>query len=197
MRVDVGNTVRDIENQKDVLVQQGVVYSNLGVPFGNNQSLGNTGNDRSQTQEETRQSARLVEVESDEALRKGDRASLLEHNKQYTALLQAYVKDFETNSVNKAKNKQHLFQISMILLVGIPGFSLFLIVGTLGALMFGCITGLEALPELFAALVSLLGTFMVIPKIITKYLFNKKEEENLVNIINKIQEYDRDIRGRL
>ena len=35
---------------------------------------------------------------------------------------------------------------------------------------------------------------MVIPKMITKYLFNEKEEEHLAEIISKIQEYDRDIR---
>ena len=45
--------------------------------------------------------------------------------------------------------------------------------------------------------VYMLGTFMVVPQMITKYLFNKKEEENLAAIISKIQKYDRDIRGDL
>lgn len=48
---------------------------------------------------------------------------------------------------------------------------------------------------IIAALVSLIGTFMVVPQMITEYLFNKEEEQHLTNIISKIQEYDRDIRG--
>lgn len=197
MRTDMGVTISGTDNQNDVLAQQGVVYSNLGVVLGNDQSLRNAEDNLSQTQDEIRQRARLMAVESDDALRRGDRESLLEHNEQYTALLKAYVKDFEMNSVNKMGNKQYVFSISMKLLIGIPLFSLGLIGVTMIGLLFGCITALETLPELFAALVSLLGTFMVIPKIITKYLFNKKEEENLVNIINKIQEYDKEIRGRM
>lgn len=188
MSVDMENTIK---------VQQDVVYSNLGVVLGNDQSLISAEDNLIPAQEEVRQNTRLLAVESDAELRRGDSASLLEHNEQYTALLKAYVRDFEANSANKLKNKQYVFKISMKMLVGIPVFSLLLIGVTLVALIFGCITALDTVPELLAALVSLLGTFMVIPKIITKYLFNKKEEENLVNIINKIQEYDKDIRGRL
>lgn len=33
-----------------------------------------------------------------------------------------------------------------------------------------------------------------IPKIITKYLFNRKEEENMMNIIQNIQKHDLTIR---
>ena len=36
---------------------------------------------------------------------------------------------------------------------------------------------------------------MMIPKMITRYLFNKSEEEHLAEIIGKIQEYDKNIRN--
>lgn len=47
------------------------------------------------------------------------------------------------------------------------------------------------------ALGSLLGTYILIPKMITGYLFNEKEEKYLSEIIGKIQDYDKDIRGRM
>lgn len=141
---------------------------------------------------------KLQRVESDEALlHKSDTASLSKHNKQYTALLRAYVKDFKHNSANKRKNKQILFRIAKNLLIWIPIVSGSFMFFTLACLAFGVIDVVEALPGLFTALVSLLGTFMAVPQMITQYLFNEKEEEHLAEIIGKIQEYDRDIRGDL
>lgn len=195
------NTQSNMEDQNGISGKQEVVYSNLGINLENSQSVANVGSEFFQQQEEIRQNIQstvnLLSVKSDEELHRGDTTSLLEHNQQYTALLNAYVKDFKRNSKSKIKNKKCVFTISMILLAGIPLFSLFLIAATLICLACGCITAIESLPELLAALASLLGTFMAIPKIITKYLFNKDEEDHLAVIINKIQDYDRDIRGRL
>lgn len=137
-------------------------------------------------------------IESDEALlHKSDTSSLSKHNKQYTALLKAYVNDFIRNSESKKKNKEDLFKIAKNLLIWIPIFSGLFIFLTLICLVFNLIDMVESLPVLFTALTSLLGTFMAVPQMITKYLFNEKEEEHLAAIISKIQEYDRDIRGDL
>lgn len=146
---------------------------------------------------EQEKSLKMLSVESDDALRKGDTTSLLEHNREYTNLLIAYVKDFKNNSETKLKNKKTLFVITMILFAGIPLFCLLLIATSLICLAFGWITAWELVPEVIAALISLLGTFMAIPKIITKYLYNKNEDQNLAELIGKIQTYDRDIRGNL
>ena len=67
----------------------------------------------------------------------------------------------------------------------------------LGCLALGYIDVIESIPGLLASVLSLIGTFMAVPQMITKYLFNEKEEEHLAKIISKIQEYDRDIRGDL
>ncbi|GFH96393.1 hypothetical protein IMSAGC003_02949 [Lachnospiraceae bacterium] len=137
-------------------------------------------------------------VQTDEGLLyKSDTSSLSKHNTQYTTLLKAYVKDFKKNSKNKRKNKEDLFKIAKKLLIWTPIVSGFFILLTLGCLVFNLISVVETLPILFTSLTSLLGTFMVVPQMITKYLFNKKEEENLAAIISKIQKYDRDIRGDL
>lgn len=141
---------------------------------------------------------KIQRVESDEELlHKSDTSNLSKHNKQYTSLLKAYVEDFKYNSKNKRKNKEVLFRIAKNLLIWIPIISGLFMFLTLGCLALNLIDVIESLPGLFTALVSLLGTFMVIPQMITNYLFNEKEEEHLAEIINKIQKYDRDIRGGL
>ena len=141
---------------------------------------------------------KVQQVLSEEALlHQSDATSLSQHNIQYTALLKAYVKDFERNSDNKRRNKEDLFKIAKMLLTWIPILDTILIFLTLVCLAWDRIDIFEALPGLFTAMTSLLGTFMVVPKMITKYLFNKNEEEHLANIISKIQEYDKNIREGL
>lgn len=138
------------------------------------------------------------QVESDEALlHKSDTSSLSAHNEQYTALLRAYVRDFENNAKDKRQNKQVLFKIAKRLLFWIPLVVILFIFVTLICIALDKVDVLEALPGLFTALATLLGTFLIVPQMITEYLFNKDEENHLAEIISKIQEYDRDIRGGL
>lgn len=141
---------------------------------------------------------KATQVESDgELLHKSDTSNLSEHNKEYTRLLKAYVEDFTENSKNKRKNKEQLFKIAKILLFFIPTATIILMFVILFCLANNKVSIFDAIPELILALTTLLGTFMTIPKMITKYLFNKEEENHLAKIIGKIQKYDRDIRGDL
>ena len=141
---------------------------------------------------------RAQPVKSDKALLyKSDTSSLSKHNKQYTALLKAYVESFKYNLENNKKNKEDLFKIAKGLLIFIPIFTILFMFTTLYCLSCNKIDVWESLPGMLTALTSLIGTFMVIPHMITEYLFNKEEEAHLANIISKIQEYDRDIRGSL
>lgn len=133
----------------------------------------------------------------DSLLYTSDTSSLSEHNLKYTELLNAYVHDFIVNSAIKRKHKKDMYCVAKRLLLGVPLATFILMLIALVFLACGRITVLDILPEAFTALTSLLGTLMVIPRMITKYLFNKKEEEHLSEIIGKIQEYDKDIRERL
>lgn len=138
------------------------------------------------------------QIKSDnQLLYSSDASSLYEHNQQYSKLLCAYVFNFEKIIKNKRINREKVFQISKGLLIGIPVATFTFMFATLILLAFNKIDFLETLPGMFTAIVSMIGSFMVIPKMITKYLFNKKEEEYLSNIISKIQEYDRNIRRGL
>lgn len=136
------------------------------------------------------------QVSSDEELHQSDNSNLHQHNAQFTALLEAYVKAFEKNSTKKIENKQEVFKIAKFLLLSIPISTIFLLFITLFLLISDKVDVLEILPGLTAALISLIGTFVVIPKMIIKYLFNKEEEKYLAEIIGKIQEYDKNIRDK-
>ena len=46
-------------------------------------------------------------------------------------------------------------------------------------------------------MVSMITVFMVLPKIMTKYLFDIEEEKNIYNIVKQIQDYDHIIRDNL
>ncbi len=136
------------------------------------------------------------QVSSDEELHQSDNSNLHQHNAQFTALLEAYVKAFEKNSTKKIENKQEVFKIAKFLLLSIPISTIFLLFITLFLLISDKVDVLEILPGLTAALISLIGTFVVIPKMIIKYLFNKEEEKYLAEIIGEIQEYDKNIRDK-
>ncbi len=137
------------------------------------------------------------QIKSETDLGKSDASSLSKHNEQYTALLKAYVDGFKNDSENKRKNKEVIFIIAKQLLIFIPLFTVLFMFATLILLALHIIDFVESIPGLLAALASLIGTFMIIPQMITEYLFNKDEENHLAEIISKIQEYDRDIRGKL
>lgn len=52
---------------------------------------------------------------------------------------------------------------------------------------------IDLLAALVPSLVSLITSFIVIPKVIAKYLFNIKEENSMVEIIKSLQSYDDDL----
>lgn len=139
----------------------------------------------------------LKPITTDDSLHKNDESNLSKHNDQYTKLLEAYVSYFEESSKEKNNNKKDLFNVSKRLLFWIPLAIIFLIFISLYCLATNRLSSLELIPGMITAMTTLIGTFLVIPKMITKYLFNKNEENHLANIISKIQEYDRNIRDGL
>lgn len=129
-----------------------------------------------------------------------DKRSMNEHNECYTRILETYSYTLETNILEKNKLKKKFFHICSYILIGIAlAFVVCLII---------CLYNIFKYPEEsfdIASIVSVMGamatafisSFMILPKVITRYLFNKKEEENMMNVINKIQKYDTRIRQNI
>ena len=155
---------------------------------------------QTKTQEEQREWIRKnppggMPVIGDEELAQTNKIALSAHSEQYTKLLQVYVSNFEKNVAEKQKNRKALFWIAIILLVSIPRIIVIYLIITWLCIVVGKIDVLESIPSLLTVLVTFVGTYMTIPKMITKYLFNKKEEEHLATIIQKTQDYDQKLRN--
>ena len=138
-----------------------------------------------------------AQITKTEDMVKSDAKSLSKHNKQYDRLLKAYVKDFELNCLQKRENKQKVFKIGKVLLILVPIVVMIFMFCTLWCITYKKVNGLDCIPGLLTAVTALISTFMTVPKMITKYLFNKHEEDHLTEIISKIQEYDINIREGL
>jgi hypothetical protein len=129
----------------------------------------------------------LKYLEHDQGLQYSDIECLSLHNDQYTVLLKAYIDNFQQISVTKRVHKEEMYETSRDLLVGVPTCTFILILLLLLLVSTGKVTSIETIPEIIMAAISMIGTFIAIPKMITSYLFNKKEEETMANEIEKFK----------
>ena len=132
-------------------------------------------------------------VHNDYDLVESDTDSMKIHNQCFSQLLKAYVKNADKNLTTKLSLKITFFYICIVILILIT-FSTVLIS------IFALFNDFEK-STLFSILltnsISFLTSFIVLPKIIAKYLFNTEEEKNMSDIIKSIQEYDKNIRNGL
>lgn len=126
-----------------------------------------------------------------------DIVSMESHNESYNDILKTYSGNLNENLQFKNKCKKRFFYLCLCVMVIIC----LTLVGILVAITYMTF----AYPHLsfqisnIVAIVTAIGTafisaFFIIPKIITEYLFNLKEEENMMKIIQNIQQHDLEIR---
>ncbi len=138
-----------------------------------------------------------VLVPNDSALRDKDYENLGKHGQQYTEILDTYSKHLNKTLSLKRLMKKVFFWVA----VGIMGFCI------LGIIAFVIVVAANAKNEnfniqdyivpLFTSITSFLTVFIVIPKIIAKYLFNSNEDDVMKNVVSSIQDYDKFVRGDL
>lgn len=126
-----------------------------------------------------------------------DVVSMEAHNESYTNILKAYSEELEGNIRFKNKCKECFFYLC----VGVMGSICIALIAVLGTITYMTFKYQHLTFQInnIVAVVAAIGTafvssFFIIPKIITKYLFNRKEEENMMNIIQNIQKHDLTIR---
>ena len=112
-------------------------------------------------------------------------ANVDEHEKLYTDILIAYTEHLRVSLANKAKYKTCLFWLSFTLLIVFP----IQLITVLAQREF--VDAYEWWSVVSPAVLSFLTIFIVVPKIIAKYLFNSEEEKYMTDIIKHIQEYDK------
>lgn len=123
------------------------------------------------------------------ALMNNDKTSMLNHNTQYDNLLEGYVKNANNMFVIKMVCKVVMFALSLFLLIVV--FAIATIIPILSVLGY---LGSDNIVSAASLLATFLSTFIVIPKIMSRYLFNENEEVNMAKIIENIQTHDKTIR---
>lgn len=134
-------------------------------------------------------------ISSDEELQNDDRRRMKERNKKYSEVLETYIANTKRVLWIKLIFRIIFLIVSIGALVGT--FVVFCIVlwwAANGKIEAG---NLEITVSIISSMVSMMTVFIILPKIMTKYLFDVEEEKNMHNIVRQIQGYDQAIRESL
>lgn len=135
------------------------------------------------------------DISSDDELQNDDRIRMKERNKKYSEVLDAFVSNTKKVLWIKLVFRVIFLLVSMGALVGI--FVVFCAVlwwAANGKIEAGY---LETVVTIISSMAAMMTVFIVLPKIMTKYLFDVEEEKNIYNIVKQIQDYDQVIRENL
>ena len=114
--------------------------------------------------------------------------AMIDHSKKYTDILGVFIKNSKNTSRQKLMFKCVFFYFSLASLGLIT--LLFIVLSIILMIKNTNEVNISVLSTLGTTFVSLLSMYLIIPKIIAKYLFNRKEDENMITIIKSIQRYD-------
>lgn len=132
----------------------------------------------------------LLPTNTDEDLKSSDMRAIHDRNEIYNRYLKNYVSNFSLRTYHQRKMKKWFFIITMLLLTVIviaSSVSLILIVNR---------ESLEAADAATAitAVIGMISTFLVLPKVIGDNLFPSKEEDQTHEIFSKMVENDMNLR---
>lgn len=141
--------------------------------------------------------AEIEEMIKDENLKKNEiMNSLAEkhgkamsaHSGEYTKLLEEYIKNSKKTSKQKKLFKNVFFWVAIVTLC--LSFLLFAVISIHFSLQDFSKINVADLSGLISSLVGLLSLYIIIHKIIAKYLFNVKEDKHMAKIVKSVQKYD-------
>ena len=116
-----------------------------------------------------------------------------QHEASYTEILKAYTKSIQKTLCWKFWFKVAMFFLSYALLIAVSVWLFFALKGSVASkeAVEAVFDWKEWLVSIGPVVVSFLTVFIVIPKVITEYLFNSEEEKYMSEIIKNIQDYDK------
>lgn len=131
-------------------------------------------------------------LKDDESLVASDTQSMLLHNKAYTSILRAYEVNVDKNLKAKRRYKSIFFYLICAVLALIASLTIAVVIlGIAGVIS----AKNENIGIYVTALGSFLSSFLILPKVVAKYLFNREEETKVADIVRTMQSYDTDIRS--
>lgn len=120
---------------------------------------------------------------TDEEYKDEERQLFLKRNQKYNELIEAYRTSYEQRHITKNKLKKQFFWIIMPIYMIVVVVALFILVAALFINNVG-------LGIILSAVTTLLTTIIAIPTIIANYLFPKKEDDNLLEMIGLMSNFD-------
>ena len=127
----------------------------------------------------------------------GTKSPHIRYTDAYIGILDTYKKQYGESSKNKKALKSDFFKMIKVLIYWMIAIFVIAVVGTiiLIGLMIGkkyTSTGLiiNTMVPIVSSLVTMSISIIKLPKIIARYLFNKKEDNSIRDIIKNIQEYE-------
>ena len=137
------------------------------------------------------------QLRSDDDLEDLALKSLGKHTQDYDTILRNYSTHVEKTLQHKRIMKVIFFGLSVFTMLSCVA----LIVVCIGILLFNIpkenFDVIDYIAPTITAITSFLTVYVIIPKIIAKYLFNSKEETAMKDIITSIQNYDKFLRDSL
>ncbi len=108
-----------------------------------------------------------------------------ERDTLFNEFLKAYTYDFKNKSTQKITLKKCFFILIMII------FFIILLIPVFEIIFFSSHNNIASfIVSIIGSFIELFTAFLVLPKIIAEYLFNKEEDNNMVTIIEKMQIYN-------
>lgn len=138
--------------------------------------------------------------EGNQRLWTNDIEAVIEHNRSYSYILKSYSRNLKASSELKLRFKKEFFEqcclilgVIVLVLVGVVIWTAFRIL-SYPEIQFdthGIATVLATLAGTF------LTSFIVLPYVISKYLFNTEEEKHLMKVLKIIKAYDLHVRKHI
>lgn len=132
-----------------------------------------------------------------ENLQRSDYSNIAVHNDEFTELLKSYTSFVDETLKNKVEMKKRFFWLSFFTLIAVSTIMVGSIISVFWSSWQENFSIEDYILPVLTSLCSFLAAFIIIPKIIAKYLFNSKEEKVMKDIVNSIQQYDKDVRDDL
>lgn len=123
----------------------------------------------------------------------GENAQYSHRNQLYSSLLEKYITIYEKKEKAKAWYKGIFFAVTIILFVVIVVGCLYSIL----LLQHGNASDVTNVSVAIANIAGIISTIIILPKIIADHLFPTNEENNMLNMVEKMQSNDASIRDLL
>ncbi|MDP4153551.1 MAG: hypothetical protein Q8865_08975 [Bacillota bacterium] len=127
-----------------------------------------------------------VEIKQSNTLLKNEELELSDRSDLYTALLNAYVTDFDFRHKSNRYYKKRFFNIVMIIFC----ISIFGAIAVLMIIAFKGVGNSADITLVISSFATILSTLIIIPQIIAKYLFPLDEDDKVADMVKTMQQND-------